>query len=55
MEATDTMCHRESVWNSKERLEEVIKAETSARLCQYHRNQCLTWESTAFSRLLCSA
>lgn len=55
MEATVTVCHRESVQNGTERLEVGKEAETSARLCQYHRKQCLTWESTAFSGLLCSA
>lgn len=49
------MCHRESVQNSKERLEVGKEAETSARLCQYYRKQYLTWESTAFSGVLHSA
>lgn len=48
------MCHRETVQDSKEGLDVGKEAETSARMWQYCRQQCLTWGSATFSGLPCS-
>lgn len=50
-----TMCHRESVRDCKEGLEEGKEAETSARLWQYHRKQYLGKHNVFRTALVCRA